>query len=147
MAFQKEDRYRMTVAMTDGTIKTYYPTSKEQKNKNYNIFRLRRYKILECVKLYPFNTERNQHNFELIHNICFNDMHDMETGEKPWDEELYDILEKRKERAEYFFCLPLPLAWIPYTELEEAKEMATAAILHRQNACIEHGRPDLVQYC
>lgn len=144
--FQKEDRYRMKVDRK-GEIKYYYPRSKEQKNKNLQICKENGFEVLECVKLYPFNTYANQHNFELIYNICFCDLHDMEVGEKPWDADLYDILEHRKERAEYFRCLELPVAWIPYTEWAEAKEMSEAAILHRQDACIANGRPDLVQYC
>lgn len=145
--YKKENRYRMSVEFPDGTVKKYYPKSVEQKDKNLRTCKEKGYKILECVKLYPFNTYANQHNFELIYNICFNTIADMEDGEMPWDDELLDVLEKRRERAGEFRSLPLPVAWLPYSEWAEAKEMATAAILHRQDTCIANGRPDLVTYC
>ena len=145
--YKKENRYRMKVEFQNGTVKTYYPKSVEQKDKNIRTCKEKGYKILECVKLYPFNTYANQHNFELIYNICFNTIADMEDGEMPWDDELLDVLEKRRERAGEFRSLPLPVAWLPYKDWAEAKEMATAAILHRQDVCIANGRPDLVTYC
>ena len=147
MAYKKENRFRITARLNNGTTKTVYPKSIEQKELNLEICKENGFKVLECVKLYPFSTERNQHNFMLISNICSNEMSDMRSGEQPWDEELYETLYNRKERADYFFSLPLPVAWLPFKEWEEAKEMATAAILHRQDCCIEHGRADLVQYC
>lgn len=107
----------------------------------------RGFKVISCRKLYPFNTMKNQHNFELIYNICWNRIYDMEAGDEPWDDAVYDELEARKERASYFFRLPLPVAWLPYEEWQEATEMATAAVLHRQDACIKAGRPDLVSLC
>ena len=144
--YKKEDRYRMKVDRK-GEIKYYYPKSKEQKEKNLQICKENGFKVLECVKLYPFNTYANQHNFDLIHTITMNELYDIWNGEKKVGDEEYNRLENLKEQSEKFFCLPLPVAWLPYKEWAEAKEMATAAILHRQNACIENGRLDLVQYC
>lgn len=149
--YKKEERYEFTYAVptAEGNKreKTIYPKSKEkvaeckQKCQEYG------YDVISVKKLYPFNTYKNQHNFELIANICFNRMHDMEMGEIPWNDKEFDELEARKDKADRFFCLPLPVAWIPWDEWQEAKEMATAAIIHRQDACIANGRPDLVTYC
>ena len=147
MAYTKENRFRMKVQFTNGTEKTYYPKSVEQKDINLAICKEKGYKVLECVKLYPFNTYANQHNFELIHNIAMIELYDIYDGNKKVSDEEYERLENLKERSEEFFSLPLPVAWLPYKDWAEAKEMATAAILHRQDACIRNGRPDLVMYC
>ena len=149
MAFQsfpKQDRFRMKIEI-NGAVKTYYPMSIEQRDRNKEICKQKGYKILECVKLYPFSTEKNQHNFELIHNIVMCELYDIWNGEKKVSDEEYDRLEALRDASEKYFCLPLPVAWIPYKELVEAKELAERAIEHRINACIENGRIDLVQYC
>lgn len=146
--YKKEERWALTyVSSKDGTTKVCYPRSKEKKEEQLAICKERGIKVLSCKKLYPFSTEKNQHNFELIRNICWNTMYDMQSGEIPYDEAEYDRLEATKEKADRFFGLPLPIAWLPYEEWSEAKELATAAIIHRQEACIRNGRPDLVQYC
>lgn len=146
--YQKEVRYELRyVSSKTGTEKVCYPRSEEKKNEQLAVCKQNGIKVLSCKKLYPFSTEKNQHNFDLIHTVCMNAMHDMESGETPWDEAEYDKLYALKEKAEKYFCLELPIAWLPYEELVEAREIATAAILHRQEACIRNGRPDLVNYC
>ena len=146
--YKKEDRYEMRYVMPEtGESKTCYPRTKEQRDRNKAYCKEKGIKILSCKKLYPFNTYKNQHNFELIRNICYNIRHDMDFGDIPMDEEEYERLSELEEKADRFFLLPLPVAWIPWEEHEEAQELATMAVLHRQNACIENGRLDLVQYC
>lgn len=98
-------------------------------------------------KLYPFSTMKNQHNFELIRNICFNRMSDIEAGEIKCSEEEYDRLYSLRQKASKYFSYPLPVAWVTWQEYSEMNALAQLAIVHRQEACIEHGRPDLVQYC
>ena len=79
---------------------------------------------------------------------CFSrNRHDMDLGEVEYDSAEYEQLEDLKEKANKYFCLPFPVAWIPYEEWKEAKELSEMAIIHRQNACIENGRYDLVTYC
>ena len=90
---------------------------------------------------------KNQHNFDLINSIVKNELYDIWNGDKKVSNEEYERLEHLAERAEYFFCQPLPIAWLTWEEWKEANEMAQNAIIHRQNACIENGRPDLVKYC
>lgn len=101
----------------------------------------------KCDKLYPFSTNKNQHNFDLIHSICQNTMYDMLHGEAEWDEAEYDRLAELDDKAQEFFCLPLPVAWLPYEKWKDAKELATMACLHREAKCIENGRIDLLRYC
>lgn len=146
--YTKEQRWALRyISLKDGTEKVCYPRSEEKKNEQLDLCKQKGITVLSCKKLYPFSTEKNQHNFELISNVCFNAMHDMMAGETEWDEAEYDRLAVMKEKAEEFFCLPLPLAWLPWEDLREAKELANLAILHRQAACIRNGRPDLVTYC
>ena len=149
--FRKENRfefrYEVPTKSGDWEQKVCYPKSVEKKEENIRKCKELGYKIISCKKLYPFNTYANQHNFELIRNICFNEMDDMTIGEKKFDQAEYDRLEKLKDKADRFFCLDLPTAWLPYEDWKDAKELATMAILHRQDACIANGRPDLVAYC
>ena len=145
--YRKETRYEFRYVGKDGTEKVCYPRSEEKKNENLRVCKERGLRVVSCKKLYPFSMERNQHNFELIRNICFCAMHDMDSGEKPYNAAEYARLEELNAKAERLWSLPLPIAWIPWETYREAKELAQMAILHRQNACIEAGRPDLVTYC
>lgn len=149
--FSKEQRweFRYAVKQVDGTekIKVCYPRTEEKKEENKQKCKELGFRIVSIKKLYPFNTYANQHNFELIKNICFCEMDDMRIGEVKYDEAEYDRLEEMKDKAERFFCLELPVAWLPWEDWKEAKELSELAILHRQNCCIENGRPDLVAYC
>lgn len=145
--YPHEERYAFRYLSKDGREKVCYPRSKEKRDENYAYCKAHGVTVVSCQKLYPFSTEKNQHNFGLIHDICFNTMYDMESGEVPMDKAEYERLSDLKDRAERFFCLPLPIAWLPWEEYRDAKEIAQMAILHRQNACIENGRPDLVAYC
>lgn len=150
--YKKEERYefRYEVPTASGgwSEKVIYNTSKEKVNANKAKCKELGYKFISAKKLYPFSTEKNQHNFELIHNVCMNRMHDIDCeGQPEAYEGEYDRLWEMKEKSEEFFCLPLPVAWLPWEKHKEAKELANMAILHRQNACIANGRPDLVKYC
>ena len=142
-----EFRYRLTTANGRELEKVCYPTSKEQIEKNKEACRRAGYEFVSCKKLYPFNTYKNQHNFELIYNICRNRMCDMEYGEIPYDNDEYNRLEELRQKAEHLFLAPLPTAWLTWDDWKDAKELSEMAILHRQNACIEAGRYDLVAYC
>ncbi len=148
---QKEQKweFKYAVPTEDGneTIKVCYPKSEEKRAENIQKCKDRNYRIVSIKKLYPFNTYKNQHNFKLIRNVCFNTMDDMDIGEIPYDEKEYDRLDEMKTKADEFFGLPLPVAWLPWEEWKEAKELSELAILHRQDACIRNGRPDLVAYC
>lgn len=145
---QKEQRWALTyVSKKDGQVKTCYPRSEEKKKEQIELCKKNGIEILSCKKLYPFNTYANQHNFELINNICFNTMYDMDSGEIEYNAEEYNRLEKARKRAEEFFCLPLPVAWISWEDWKDAKELSDMAIIHRQECCIANGRYDLVAYC
>jgi len=146
MSFAKETRFRMTVEM-GGETKTFFPTSVEQKERNLRVCREKGYKVLECSKLYPFSVEKNGHNFFLIHNVCLNRMYAMESGELPMNEAEYERLSERLEQMNELLALPRPIAWLSFSELEVAREIATEAILFRQERCVEAGRPELVPYC
>lgn len=143
---KREERFELRYIM-NGTERVCYPRSIEKKDSNLRKCKERGIKVVSCKKLYPFNTEKNQHNFMLIENVCRNRMDDMNMGEIPYNEAEYNELEKTAEKAGELFCLELPIAWLPWEQWKDAKEIAERGILHRQNACIEAGRLDLVQYC
>ena len=147
--YQKEDRYELTyISKKTGEVKKCFPRSKEKKEEQLTVCKEQGIKVVSCKKLYPFNMMKNQHNFELISNICFCRMHDMEIGEIQFDGTEYDKMYDMKEKADRFFCwLQGPIAWLTWEDWKDAKELSEMAIIHRQNACIEAGRPDLVTYC
>lgn len=148
----KEQRWELRyVSKLDGSVKNCYPRSEEKKNAQLAICKENGIKVIHCKKLYPFNTWKNQHNFMLIANICSNRMHDMDMGEIPYSEAEYDRLQARKEQADRLFCMAgdgnSEITWLYWEDWKAAKELTETAILHRQEACIASGRPDLVQYC
>lgn len=124
-----------------------HPRSEEQRDSNMRKAKELGYKVVSCKKLYPFSTQKNQHNFALVGNICSNRMYDIAMGEQEQYEREYEKLEGMKEKADKFFCYPLPVAWVTWEDLCEMKELSSMAILHRQESCIRAGRPELVTYC
>lgn len=143
-------KYEMQYAMPqkDGSfvIKTIRFDGDDKLKKNKDICRDAGFEIVSITKLYPFSTMKNQHNFDLIHSICFNHMCDMESGEIEWDDKTYEALEEMRQDAEEFFTLPLPVAWLPYDKWSRATELARIAVMHRDQRCIEAGRSDLLKY-
>ena len=142
-----EFKYGVPTAEGGETIKTVYPRSKERIEDYKCQCEKYKYRFVSCKKLYQFSTMKNQHNFDLIHSICSCTMHDMQSGEIEWKWEEYDRLEEIDQKAQRFFCLELPVAWLTWEDYKDAKELAQMAILHRQDACIANGRPDLVACC
>lgn len=89
--YPRKQRWELRYQLADGTPKTYHPTSEEKKEQALATCKANGYRVISCKKLYPFNTEKNQHNFDLIHNICMNAIFDMDSGETP--------LQRRRVRA------------------------------------------------
>ena len=143
-----QNKWRFEYETKSGEKKVCYPQSKEKVEENKRVCRERGFRVVSVRKMYIFNTERNQHNFMLIANECANALYDdAVNGFRNLSESERETLENRKSRADYFFELPLPIAYLTWEEWQEANEMAMMAVLHRQEACIRNGRPDLVQYC
>lgn len=144
--FPKEDRWEFKYEI-GGEIKFCYPRSKESIEANRMDCEERGWKVLSVKKVYPFSTEKNQHNFELIRNVCFNRMHDMDMGDIPYDKEAYDKMYGLRERAEQYMGLPLPVAWLPYEQLKEAKEIVAMAHEHRYAANLAAGNYKWLHLC
>lgn len=143
---KREQRWEQKFEI-NGQVKTYYPKNEATMKKNLEVAKAKGYKKISSKKLYPFSTMKNQHNFELINNICCNTMWDMDHNEIPYDNAEYNRLYDLRQKAEKYFCYELPVAWVPYEELVEMKEISNMAIMHRQDACIRNGRFDLVSMC
>ena len=101
--------------------------------------------VHKVQKCYPINMERNQHNFELISNICANEQFDMIDGKVPYDEKQYDMLEQTRKDAERFFCaygqFNSEISWFIWDDRKRAKELMAWAENHRMNACEKAGIP------
>lgn len=128
---KREERYEFTYINANGEAKTKTVRSKEQLDKCLKTCEDMHFAVVRKCKLYPFSTMRNQHNFELISNICANTMYDMQHGLIEWDEAEYDRLAATRDKANEFFCYDLPVAWVPFDTLTEMKGLASAAICHR----------------
>ena len=98
-------------------------------------------------KLYPFSTWKHGINFQLVHDVCFNRMRDMENGYIPMDESEYNRLEVLFEKAGDLLLIPTPIAWLTGPQYAEAKRISEMGVEHRMGACIAAGREDLLQYC
>ena len=131
----REERYEFTYITVMGKQKTEVVRSKARLENCKQTCAELGYKVVRTRKLYPFSTMKNQHNFALIANICYNTMHDMQDGEIPWNDAEYDKLAATREKAEEYFCYDLPVAWVPWETYKEMKELSVAAICHRDRAC------------
>ena len=141
-----EQRYRINYEV-NGEVKSCYPRSEESKDKNLAICKEKGYKVIDVIKLYPFSTNKNQHNFMLVQNRCNNIMYEMDMGSIPYNKKEYYRLYDLSKKAERFFCLELPVAWLDGKTYREARKIAQTAIDWRIDTCIKKGRYDLVQYC
>ena len=137
---QRQERFEMVYVDEYGKTRYCYPKSREQKDRNLQVIKERNLKLLRVTKLYPFSTMRNQHNFDLISNICANTMYDMQNGDIAFDEDEYERLAETRDKAQKFFCMDLPVAWVPWETYREMKEMAASACCHRDemNARAKH---------
>ena len=146
-----EIRYVLTTANGVREERVFVARSEEKRNEALATCKRAGYEVLSCKKLYPFNTERNQHNFFLIANICANRMYEIETDVRAkWTPEIdaeYARLEALKETADRLCGAELPIAWLTWDDLKAARELSEAAVEHRVSKVLEAGRPDLVQYC
>lgn len=144
---RKVEHFRITYQKPDSEIEYRHVIGKDKRDERKAQLKEKGYKIVSCRKLYPFSSEKNQHNFELIRNVCMNRIYDIDAGEPMTDEHELERLYDIKEKADKYWRLELPVAWLPWEEIQEARELCAGAIEHRANACIEAGRPDLVKYC
>lgn len=144
--YNKEQRYRFEYE-ANGEKKVCYPRSEQKKDENLEICKRKGYKVIKITKLYPFSTNKNQHNFELVANRCFNMMHDMDSGEIERNAEEYNRLWELRDKAQNFFALELPVAWLDWNTLKEARKIAELAVEFRIATCIKNERLDLIQYC
>ena len=133
---KREDRYELRyISLKTGEEKCCDPRSKAKRDEQLAICKERGIKVISCKKLYPFNTMNNQHNFQLIYNICFNEMTDMQDGTEPMNTIEYEKLSARRDKAGEYMCADLPVAWVPWETYIDMKEMALAAECHRDEAC------------
>jgi len=130
----REERYEFTYINSEGKEKTEQARDKVRLNRCLDLCRDMGLKVVRTRKLYPFSTMKHQHDFDHINNICRNTMYDMEIEEIPWDSKEYARLEETAKKAEEFFCLPLPVVWVPWEKYKEMKELVVASINHRDRA-------------
>ena len=131
---KREEVYQFTYINSMGKEKTEQVKSKKRLEDCLQLCKELGYKVINSNKLYPFSTMKNQHNFFLIYNIAFNAMNDMEDGTTPWDADEYNKLIATRYKAGEYMTMPLPVVWVPWNTYKEMKEMAVAAICHRDAA-------------
>ena len=133
---ERQNVFKITY-IRNGSERVHYARSIEEKNKDLQYIR-EHDTLVSCKKCYPINMEKNQHNFLLVYNICFNIMSDMDDGDIPFDGEKYDELYERREKAEEFMnsygMFNSQISWFTWNEYKEAKEMIAFACMHRDMA-------------
>lgn len=82
-------------------------------------------------RIYPFSTCRNQRYFSDISVMCMMRMREMDGGKVPFDADEYARLKALRERANYFYGLELPTAWLTGPECGEAKGLVEMALRNR----------------
>ena len=141
-----EQRYKIEYTY-NGINKTVIAKTTEEKERIHNICKKDGYNLNKTTKLYPFSTNKNQHNFMLVMNRCNNKMYDMDMGYIPYNKKEYDRLYELAQKAEKYYCLELPIAWVDGRTYGEANRIAHTAIEYRVNTCINNDRYDLLKYC
>ena len=131
---KREEHYEFTYINSNGVEKTERVHSKARLESCLNTCKDIGYKVIRTRKLYPFSMMKHQHDFDHINNMCFNRMYDMEAGDIPWDEAEYERLEATRKKAQEFFCMPLPVAWVPWETYKEMKELVVASVCARDIA-------------
>jgi hypothetical protein len=148
--YRREERWVFKYTYTvNGKREVHYcyPTTKQSIEHNRKYCEERGWEVVYVKKVYPFSTEKNQHNFDLISNVCSNRMHDMDMGDIPMDKEAYDKMYELRKKAQRYFGLPLPVAWLTWDDLKEAKEIVAMAHEHRYAANLEAGNLDWLHLC
>ena len=104
-------------------------------------------------KLYYFSKTKHAHDIEFYHNRLWLTARAMEDGEIPMDKDRYnrinDMLygELNELRQAVSYTGDAYVALLTGKQIALAKKLVVWASETRANTCIEHGRPDLVQYC
>lgn len=75
------------------------------------------------MKKYPFNVEKHAHDLEFQSNRAFCIMHDMESGEIPFDESEYDRLETLRNDLQdaMVYFNEYPISFLPGKQYGVAK--------------------------
>ena len=149
MKREQKWEFKYETISSDGSklVKSLVVKSKEKIDDLKSQCKKAGYRVVSVKKLYPFSTEKNQHNFMLVDNICKNTMYDMVNGVIPYDNDEYIRLEELHQKAQKYFCYDLPVAWVTWDEHQEMKELSIMAINRRMDTCEKHGRLDLIKYC
>ena len=90
--------------------------------------------ISKQPKKYPFSIRKHGHDLEFRMNRCFCLMHDMEMGEIPMDEKLYDEMEQLRENIQeilLYYVNNQGIAFLPGKLLGIAKESVLWAGIQR----------------
>lgn len=147
MMYEKTEKWLVKFEDPTGEVKSFYVSSKQVIESHKKYYSAHGFKFLSVTKLYPFSTQKNQHNFELIFNVCSNQLHDNRMGEVKLSEEEVKELCSLRKKADEFRSLALPVAWLPWETWKQAKEVSEMARAHRINACIAAGNTKYLQYC
>ncbi len=105
------------------------------------------------AKTYPFSVRKHAHDIEFYRNRLFITMHDMESGEIPWDDDRYDRIHDMyygplEDLSNMMFSSRDGITvQLTGSQIALAKRIVIWASETRANSCIERGRLDLLQYC
>jgi hypothetical protein len=104
-------------------------------------------------KLYPFSLSKHAHDIEFFRNRVFIILREMESGERPMDNQMYDKLSDLydgplEELSEALYnSRDGYICWLTGKQIGLAKKCVAWAHETRVATCIEHGKLEYIQYC
>lgn len=124
-----ELRYQVPTANGDLREKVIRFHGDAKKAENLRKCRELGYTVAYCDKLYPFSMLRNGHNIELAYNHQHTICHEMEMGERPWDDKAFENLEDISEV--YGHAIGNAIYWCNGKEYAKLRDWSAWAECHR----------------
>ena len=103
-------------------------------------------------KKYPFSVQKHAHDIEFRKNRVWCFIRDMETGDAPWDDKMYDGLRAHLDDLEELLEAVLfggdgRVAYLTGKQIGLAKDCVAWASGVRANSLIENGKLEYLKYC
>lgn len=103
-------------------------------------------------KKYPFSVQKHAHDIEFRKNRVWLILREMESGDIPWDERQYDMLQDHMEELEALLDAVLfggdgRIVYLTGKQIGLAKDCIAWASGVRANSLIEAGKTEWLKYC
>lgn len=140
---RKESRWEIRfISSRNGWKTTEIAYSDQEKDRMLRKLSESGEQVLRCRKLYPFSTMHYGHHFGMQYFRCSLRIDEIESGQPEKYSGEKEYLMGIAKRAQEFERLPFPVAWLPFDELRDAKQIVEMSIKCSKQACIDNGFPE-----